>query len=236
MVPKSLWFVLTIATHLIINGCSRAQVTGLLGHDVTLRFTFNTNITNSSHFAVYLVGQKKAEYCPWKGCAKKHGFDIYSENSFVFFQIINLTEEHNGTYSATLFPQSGPPEESNKVHLIVQEKSNKTVPHEQEHRKPTEYQPSIFSTTTITVLVVLPVISLAATLAWFFRCYVRARVNKADENSSPSTQVATVSTNNMLQAEFAYSVLDFPKKEFTVLTDEPNNTDYVKVYLPPYTK
>lgn len=113
-------------------GRSRAQVTVIRGHDVTLQFTFNITITNSSHFAVYVEGNiKKAEHCPWKGCSRESGFDIYSANSSVFYQITNLTQGHSGTYNAILFPQSEPPKKSNKVHLIVQEeKSNNTGKHD----------------------------------------------------------------------------------------------------------
>ncbi|XP_057697820.1 uncharacterized protein LOC130919270 isoform X2 [Corythoichthys intestinalis] len=119
--------VLMISTHSVITGQSRAKITGILGDDITLQFTFNTSVSNSSHFAIYLEGNKKAEYCPSKGCSREHGFHIYSENSHVFCLITNLTQGHSGTYWATLFPEGTPTQRSSRVHLIIQEKSNNTV-------------------------------------------------------------------------------------------------------------
>ncbi|XP_019730701.1 uncharacterized protein LOC109518949 [Hippocampus comes] len=233
MVPKPLWLVFMTTMQLIINGRSRAQVTVIQGHDVTLQFTFNINITNNNHFAVYVEGgKKKAEHCPWKGCSRERGFDIYSEKSSVFCQITNLTQGHSGTYSARLFSKSEPTKESNKVHLIVQEeKSNNSVLRAQENRNTTKYPPSFFSSVTNTSLVVLPVISFAATLPWFFCCCVRARANKARKKPSPSTQVACVATNIMPEADLAYSVLDFPKREATLPDSKPNDSEYVHSHI-----
>ncbi|XP_077440516.1 uncharacterized protein LOC144062727 [Vanacampus margaritifer] len=229
---EALWTVLMIATHLIINGHSRqTQIAGTLGHNVTLQFTLNTSITNSSHFAVYFGSTKKvAEYCPWEsGCLNDRGFDVYAENYSVFCQITNLTRGHSGTYRASLFPKSRPPEESNEVHLIVQEKSNNTISDQQEYRKTSKSPPSIFSSVTLTVLVVLPFVLLVATLPWFFWCCARARAKRAQQNSSPSIQVASVASNNMPEDDFTYSVLDFPKRDTTRLDSKTNDTEYVRV-------
>ncbi|XP_077391373.1 uncharacterized protein LOC144027587 [Festucalex cinctus] len=235
----ALWSVLTIATHLIINSHSRrTQITGILGNDVALQFTLNTSITNSSHFAVYLVqgtNKKMAEYCPWSGCSSQRGFHIYAENSSAFCQITNPTQAHSGTYKASLFSKSKPPEESNEVHLIIREEtSNSNNSREHEYRKTTNYPPSIFSSVTLTVLVVLPAVLLAAILPGFFWCCVQARAKKAQQNSSPSTQVVSVVSNNMPEADFTYSVLDFPKKDTTLLVNKTNDIEYVRVHHPPH--
>ncbi|XP_061538775.1 uncharacterized protein LOC133405840 [Phycodurus eques] len=237
MVSKPHCLILMIASQLVVNGCSRADVAGILGHNVILQFRFNTSVTDRSHFAVYFLDNKKAEHCPWEGCSRERGFEVYAKNSSIFCHITNLTQGHSGTYRGTLFHKNGPVEESNTVHLIIQEeKINNTVSHAQENRKTTKYPPKYFSSAIIAVLVVLPVVLLATSLSWFFWCRVRVRGNKAQQNSPAATQVDSVASNNMQEGAFAYSVLDFPKREVTLLDSKPNDTEYVRVHHHPHQK
>ncbi|XP_057697818.1 uncharacterized protein LOC130919270 isoform X1 [Corythoichthys intestinalis] len=221
--------VLMISTHSVITGQSRAKITGILGDDITLQFTFNTSVSNSSHFAIYLEGNKKAEYCPSKGCSREHGFHIYSENSHVFCLITNLTQGHSGTYWATLFPEGTPTQRSSRVHLIIQEKSNNTVSGAQENKNTTKNQSSIFTTVIIAVIVVLLVVLLAGTLTWFFRCCVRAGGSKTQHNSPPVRQVASLESHDTSEGALAYSVVNISKiRTDTQVESRPDETQYAR--------
>ncbi|XP_061739370.1 uncharacterized protein LOC133540619 isoform X3 [Nerophis ophidion] len=124
IVTKPLEFVLMITMHMAVTGqADQAEVTGILGQNVTLQFRFNqTIITKTSHFAVYKTGPKKmAEWFPQKGCST--GFSIYLDNSSALYQITNLTHGHTGTYWATLFTKSGPARRSSSVRLLVLEEN-----------------------------------------------------------------------------------------------------------------
>ncbi|KAG7486380.1 hypothetical protein JOB18_030639 [Solea senegalensis] len=106
---------------MIFSGRGQTEVTGILGGNVTLQFTFHCIIHDNCHFAIYWTGHKKiAEYSKYKG--GRGVFDIY-QNTSVGYHMTNLTQNHAGLYWACLFSDSGTLRESNKVQLIVQVES-----------------------------------------------------------------------------------------------------------------
>lgn len=114
-------------THLLFclrTGPSQSEVTGILGTNITLQFTFDVNVTKQSHFAVYIgpyIEKKKiAEYSQGKGGGI---FDVYPKNNSAFYHITNLKLNNRGSYWATVFMTSGPVRESNMVMLIVREEN-----------------------------------------------------------------------------------------------------------------
>ncbi|XP_061739369.1 uncharacterized protein LOC133540619 isoform X2 [Nerophis ophidion] len=233
IVTKPLEFVLMITMHMAVTGqADQAEVTGILGQNVTLQFRFNqTIITKTSHFAVYKTGPKKmAEWFPQKGCST--GFSIYLDNSSALYQITNLTHGHTGTYWATLFTKSGPARRSSSVRLLVLEENRPdTISHVEENRQTTKHTPRTshlpFSGPVIAIFVVSLVVVFAAVFPCLFWCCVRTRGTKdgaifradvnADGNSQPSTQAPPEPT-------FVYSLLDFPKRLPTPLKDKPTLT------------
>ncbi|XP_061682011.1 uncharacterized protein LOC133503973 [Syngnathoides biaculeatus] len=226
-----------IAPYLFINGCSREDVVGILGRNITLRFTFNTSITNSSHFVVYLMGNKTAEYCPRGDCPGKSSFEVYSKDSFVFCHITNLTQSHGGPYTAALLHKTRPAEKSSTVHLVVQEaKSTNNVSRAQENDKTTEYAEDNFSSAIIAVFVIIPVVLLVISLPLLFWCRKRVRGRTTQQNSPPTKQADSVASSSMHEGAFAYSVLNFPKREVTPLDCRANNTEYVRVHHHPHQK
>ncbi|XP_061883505.1 uncharacterized protein LOC133634871 [Entelurus aequoreus] len=239
------------------KGPGQAEVTGILGQNVTLQFRFNqTIISKRSHFAVYTTGPKKmAEWLPQKGCSTCLG--LYLDNSSAHYQITNLTHGHSGTYWATLFTKSGPARQSSSVHLLVlEENSHDTtcivfssvtcsfmaVSRVEGNRRITKHTPGTshlpFSGPVIAILVVSLVVLLAAVLPFLFWCCVRTRGTKvgaffrtdvnADGNSQPSTQAPPTAP----EPTFVYSVLDFPKRLPTPLKDKPTEYCSVVVYPP----
>nr|XP_061831966.1 uncharacterized protein LOC133616563 [Nerophis lumbriciformis] len=243
IVTKPLEFVLMITMHMVVTGPGQAEVTGILGQNVTLQFRFNqTIITKRSHFAVYTTGPKKmAEWFPQKGCSTCFG--LYLDNSSARYQITNLTHGHTGTYWATLFTKSGLARPSSSVHLLVlEEDSHDTISHVEENRGTTKHTPRTshlpFSDPVIAIPVVSLVVLLAAVLPCLFWCCVRTRGTKvgaffradvnADGNSQPSTQAPPAAP----EPTFVYSVLDFPKRLPTPLKDKPTEYCRVVVYPP----
>ncbi|XP_077464300.1 uncharacterized protein LOC144079419 [Stigmatopora argus] len=231
MLPEFFCFVLIVATHRVITGQSRARVTGTLGKKVTLQFTFNTSVSNDSHFAMYQNYNKKAEYCPLRGCSNELGFDIYSENAFVFGQITNLTQGHSGIYSATLFLEDGRTQTSGTVDLILrEEKSNDTVSSAPKNGNTTQNQPSILTSVIFAVIGVLLVVLLAGTLTRFL-CYDWARGTKTQPDSPPIPEVASFESHDIAEGALAYSVVYISKSRHAVTQlDRTPEVQYAEIW------
>lgn len=104
---------------------SHVDVTGILGDNVTLEFTFSPNITvkSNSHYAIYrhISGHEKHKIEEYKSGKEEDIFDVYPKNNSVSWRIINLKVNDTGSYYVSLFHASVPPKESNKVKLSVQQ-------------------------------------------------------------------------------------------------------------------
>lgn len=122
-------------THLLFclhTVSSRADVTGNVGTDITLNFTFrpNVSLTKNSHFAIYrnitaANGEKKiAEYTKGK---EGDVFDVYPKNTSVSWRITNLKLNDSGSYWASLFKEPGPAIRSIKVQLTVREVNRRST-------------------------------------------------------------------------------------------------------------
>ncbi|KAG7230670.1 hypothetical protein INR49_025387 [Caranx melampygus] len=134
IVTKSVGLVLIATAHMILNGLSHAEVTGILGSNITLYFKFNdTVLRHNSHFAVYTTGEKKIAYCSKENvCSGGAFYHIYPENMSVLYHITNLSRNHSQIYWISLF-DSGPAKESNRVKLIVQEENRTST---DKHQQP----------------------------------------------------------------------------------------------------
>ncbi|XP_029356545.1 uncharacterized protein LOC115042451 [Echeneis naucrates] len=229
-VSKCVGLILIAAAQLIFNSSSRAEVTGLLGSNVTLWFRFNnTVLQHDSHFAVYVSGQRKIAECSIKVCPGGI-FSIYPENTSVVYHITNLQLNHSEIYWASLF-DSGLLTESNKVHLVVQEENrSSTVPPSPTDTTTVELNGTsgIFSSAITGVLLVLPVILLLAALPWFW-CQLKAN-NKQQQQQQQQLQSSNVTVQECAEAPPpVYSILDFPQRPSAVLEMNSNNTEYAAI-------
>nr|XP_043899423.1 uncharacterized protein LOC122780499 isoform X1 [Solea senegalensis] len=241
LITKPLGLVLLATAHMVCNGPGQAEVTGTLGSNVTLQFTFNdTVVSNHSYFAIYITGLKKIAEYNSKGGIGGGVFDIY-QNTSIRYHITRLKQNQSGIYWASLFLGSGLPKESNKVHLIVQSenRNNTDSPLPNNTRKIEERgSPGVFSFHIVTVLVVLSVVLLAAVLPLFTWCLMRAKdtqqQQQPQQNSNITVQQETVEeATSVSPPSLVYSVLDFPRRSPTPLHVDPYNTEYANVsYLP----
>ncbi|XP_078024987.1 uncharacterized protein LOC117253590 isoform X1 [Epinephelus lanceolatus] len=237
IVLKSLGLVLIITAHMVFNG--RAD-TGLMGNNITLQFKFNVTVTKDNHLACYKEPQTKvAEYSKQRSIPEDGDIIIYPKNTSVFCHITNLKLNHSGIYWASLL-DSGLARESLRVQLIVQEKehiSNTVSP------KPNDIttnkdrgSPSFFSSHIVTVLVVSPVVLMAAVLPWLIWCLLRTKdtqQRQPEPSPNPTVQETIEATNTIPAPPLVYSVLDFPKRPSAVLEINPSDTEYAAVsYLP----
>ncbi|XP_039985146.1 uncharacterized protein LOC120791068 [Xiphias gladius] len=238
IVTKPVGLILIATAHMVFNGPSKAEVTGILGSNITLQFRFNnTTIHDDSHFAVYTTGQKKIDEYSKHKCFSGKGH-LYPKNTSVLYHITNLKLNQSGTYWASLFMGSGLPKESDKVQLIVQkERRHSTVP------PVSTTMPliggngssSVFSSHIITLLVVSPVVLLASVLPWLIWCLMRTKDKQQQPQgkSNPIERDTAEEPSRVAPPSLVYSVLDFPKRPPTVLEINPNDTEYAAVsYLP----
>ncbi|XP_049443692.1 uncharacterized protein LOC125895685 isoform X3 [Epinephelus fuscoguttatus] len=147
--------------------------------------------------------------------------------------------KQSGIYWASLL-DSGLALESLRVQLTVEEKEhrNSTV-----SPKPNDIttnkdrgSPSFFSSHIVTVLVVSPVVLMAAVLPWLIWCLLRAKdtqQRQPEASPNPTVQETIEATNTVPAPPLVYSVLDFPKRPSAVLEINPSDTEYAAVsYLP----
>ncbi|XP_020512153.2 uncharacterized protein [Labrus bergylta] len=235
IITKSVGIFLIVAAHMVFIDCSRTNVIGILGSNITLQFTFNISITNNSHFAIYRNvppdSQKKiAEYTNGQSKSGVH-FNTYPQNNYVFCHIKNLSLSHGGPYWASFFMDSkGFPTESEKVLLIVLEESNNST-------GPTVQDDSLKidggnSNIMTSVLVVSPVVLLAAVLTGLIWCLVRTKDKQeasTHQNSNPTIQETVDASIPVPPSSLVYSVLDFPKRTSTVLEINSSDTEYAAV-------
>ncbi|KAM4549493.1 uncharacterized protein PAE49_017388 isoform 1-T2 [Odontesthes bonariensis] len=241
IVRKPLGFIFIVTAHMIFNAAEnnnsklqspgQANVTGILGNNITLEFTFNVNITKDISFAVYKTGEKKiSEYPRFRSC-----FKVFPKNASVFYHITKLTQNNSEVYWASLFdPDIGPAITSNKVQLIVQEEENTTT--DPIPTKTTIPSDSGSSELIPTILVVTPVMLLAAVLLFLICCLVRTNDQQQEEpqrNSNPTVQESIEGSIHVPGPSLVYSVLDFPKRPPAVVESHPSETEYASVsYLP----
>ncbi|XP_041791430.1 uncharacterized protein LOC121605544 isoform X2 [Chelmon rostratus] len=215
---------------LCLAPCARAvpgrlAVTGIVGTNISLQFTFNVSLTKSSYFGVYVTDQKKiAEYILGK---YTDVFDIYPENSSVVWHIKNLKLNDSGSYWATII-ESGLAQESNKVQLMVQEgNKSSTVPPMPNNIPVTNYNG--ISSHIVTVLVVSPLVLLTALLPCLIWCLVRSKDRQhqppPQQSSNPTVKETVEASENVPATSLVYSVLDFPKRPLEVLEMNPSDTD-----------
>ncbi|KAK9519473.1 hypothetical protein VZT92_022201 [Zoarces viviparus] len=237
IVSKPLVLVLIVTAHMVFNDPIPAEVTRNLGTNITFQFTFN--VSAMEHIiAVYTTNQTKiAEY--FKGNILKNNVDVHPENNSAICHITNLKLHHSGIYWASLFLETGLAVESNnKVQLIVQEENTiSTVPPMQNDITTIDSgSTSVFSSRIVTVLVVSPVVLLAAVLPLLIWCLLRTKDKQPppqQQRSNPTVQETVEASTNVPAPQLVYSVLDFPKRYPAVLEINPNDIVYADVsYLP----
>ncbi|XP_018528498.1 uncharacterized protein LOC108881154 [Lates calcarifer] len=231
IVTKPLGLVLIVTAHMVFNGPSQGQVTGILGQNVTLEFRFNdTVIHHNSNVAIYINGMKKIAECLKTSVCSGRG-SISRQNTYVVYNISKLTVSDSDIYWASLFRDSGL-KESDKVHLIVREENRTTtVPPAPTNATIIESTGSSFSFRIVTVLVVSPVVLLAAVLPLIW-CLVRTKDKKqqpSPQNCNPTVQETVEESNRVPPPSLVYSVLDFPKRPPAVLEMNPSDTEYAAV-------
>lgn len=114
-------------THLLFcldagaSGIAPSTITGILGSNITLKFTFvDTIIDRKSHFAVYIEGEKKiAERNDRIGNTV---FDVLTNDS-VLYHITNLKQNDSQIYWAAVFLDKTGIKLSSMVHLAIREEN-----------------------------------------------------------------------------------------------------------------
>ncbi|XP_051233400.1 uncharacterized protein LOC127350626 [Dicentrarchus labrax] len=237
IVTKPLGLVLIVAAHMVFNVSSQTKFTGNLGSDIILKFKFMSNVSlkKTSLLGVYIGRSPTEEQKIFQYTQGIEGdyFFVDPQNKSVSWQITNLTLNHSGSYWASLF-DSEPPTESDKVQLVVQvENRSTTVPPMQSNTPIPEDSGS--SSLIVTVLVVSPVVLLAAILPGLIWCLVRTKDNQQQppppqqQSSNPTTQETLEESKNVPGQSVIYSVLDFPKRPPTILEINPSDTEYAAV-------
>ncbi|XP_078114863.1 uncharacterized protein LOC144523276 [Sander vitreus] len=234
IVSKPLGLVLIVIARMVFNGTSRGEVTGILGNNTTLEFKFNISVTK--HFAVYTTNHTKiAEYSQGKISSSGGDFDVYPKNMSVFFHITNLQLYHSRIYWASLFMDSGFIIESKKVQLIVREENRSSTVTPKLNDTTINKESGSPSHIVITVLVVSPVVLLAAALPLLIWCLVKTNDKQppSEQCSNPTVQETVEASYNVPAPPLVYSVLDFPKRSSAVPEINPGDTEYAAVnYLP----
>lgn len=239
IIPKSLGVVLIIA-HMGFIDCSRPKFTGILGENITLQFTFNISITNRSLFSINTgIGHNnKSKVAQYQQGESKSQDTIYTypKNDHVICHITNLRKNHSGFYWASLF--EGPILiQSETVELTVDGNRISTVaPTQEDILMTTNSVSSHSSHITMTVLVVSPVVLVAAALAWLIWSLVRTKDKKEQspqQNSNPTIQETVEASNPISAASVVYSVLDFPKRASAVVEINSSDTEYAAVSCHP---
>ncbi|XP_047198743.1 uncharacterized protein LOC118120631 [Hippoglossus stenolepis] len=237
IVRRPIGLVLLATAHMVLNGPSQAPVefTGTLGSSFTFHFRFNDTVINeNSHFAVYITGQKKIAEHKYKG---NLGVFTICQNTSVLYRIKKLKQNDSEMYWVSLFPESGPPRESNKVQLSVQDGNRSVTVSPRPINATTTENPGSsgpFSSYLAPVLVA-PVVLLAAVLPLLIWCLVRTKEKQQQpqQNSNPTVQEAVAGSNTGPPPSLIYSVLDFAKRPPAALGMKPNDTEYAAVsYLP----
>ncbi|XP_029285090.1 uncharacterized protein LOC115006761 [Cottoperca gobio] len=243
VISKPLGLVLIVTAHMVFNGLSQAEITGLPGTNVTLQFTFNVSVPES--FAVYTKNhttkytQKVAGYSQGKSSSKEENVKVYAKNMSVFFHITNLKLSQSGIYWASLFRDLGLPKESKMVELIVQDENrSSTVPPVPNDITINEDSgsPSLFSSQFVTVLVVSLVVLLAAAFSLLIWCLVRSKDKQQpppQQSSNPTVQKTDEASNNVPAPPLVYSFLDFPKRPSSVFVINASETEYAAVSYRP---
>ncbi|XP_028444147.1 uncharacterized protein LOC114562094 [Perca flavescens] len=236
IVSKSLGLVLIVTAHMVFNGTSRAEVTGILGNSISLEFKFNINVTGHLAFYTNHTG-KIAEYLQGKISSSEGDFYVNPKNMSVFFHITNLKLNHSGIYWASMFMDSGPVIESNnREQLIVREENRSSTVPPKLNDTTTKKGSGSPSQIVITVLVVSPVVLLAAALPLLIWCLVKTNDTQqpsSQQSSNPTVQETVDASYNVPAPPLVYSVLDFPKRPSAVLEINPSDTEYAAVnYLP----
>ncbi|KAM9761614.1 uncharacterized protein ACNS7B_003992 [Menidia menidia] len=235
IVRKPLGFILIVSAHVIFNGHCQDWVRGISGKNISLQFTFNVSVTNESKFAVYITGEKKiTEYPTFRSC-----FDIYPQNSSVFYHISNLTLNNSELYWASLFDKSKPAEMSNKVYLTVQEDPKNPTDSSLPFTPKTgtaSGSSEFISNNTLAVLVVTPVMLLAVGLPFLLCCLIKTKDKQHEgpqRNSNPTVQESIEGSINAPGPSLIYSVLDFPKSPQAVVEFHPSDTEYASISYAP---
>ncbi|XP_034738354.1 uncharacterized protein LOC117950997 [Etheostoma cragini] len=233
IVSKPLRLVLIFTAHMVFNDTSQAEVTRILGTNITLEFKFNTSVTKV--ISVYKNHNKIAGYSGGKISSNEGNFDIYLKNTSVFFCIANLTLNHSGIYSASLFMDLEPAKESNNQEQLIVREENKSSTVLSKQNDITTSKDSGSLSYIVTVLVVSPVVLLAAALPLLIWCLVRTNDKQppSQQSSNPTVQETVEASYNVPEPPLIYSVLDFPKRPSAVLEIHPIDTEYAAVhYLP----
>ncbi|XP_034557049.1 uncharacterized protein LOC117825349 [Notolabrus celidotus] len=235
IIIKSLGAVLIVAAHMVFIACSTEQFTGTVGTNITLQFPFNMNVTDSSHFAVYVGPKDKKKIAEYKKKLLPASiFVTYPKNHSVFCNLTNLTSNDSGHYWATLFVASGGPKESKSVHLIVREENRSATgpPVQDDILIPKNRGSSSSSHVITSILVVSPVVLMAVILTWLIWCLVRTKDKQEaspHQNSNPTIQETIDVSSQVPASSLVYSVLDFPKRESAVVEVQSSDTEYAAV-------
>ncbi|XP_076008953.1 uncharacterized protein LOC143002638 isoform X2 [Genypterus blacodes] len=242
-----LGFVLMAVAHMVLKGQSRAEVTGFLGENITLEFTFEkVTLNNDSYFALYTNNTQKISECRQeKSCSQRHpcAVDAKHTKASVQYCITNLSLNHSKFYWASVSTNSGPMTESNKVRLIVREEE-RTAPPAPTVTTAAEVSesPSFFSFYVLIVLAALSAALFAGLLPVFIWSLKRAKEHKQQQQQqqqqSPSVtaQETPEASKNVCTPSLVYSVLDFPKRHQAGAEIQPAGTEYASIsYLPEQT-
>ncbi|XP_055796894.1 uncharacterized protein LOC129867482 [Salvelinus fontinalis] len=210
--------LLLVVLIVLFNGHNWAdKVVGIIGHDITIRFSFQNTFKASGNRSISLYKNSvkigECNHDVHSCCSQSHL--CISENKEFFFFIQNLTSVDNGTYWITLFQINRDPPmlKSNEVSLILQSDGNTT-----ESPSRTSNDDDISDSgnaNNVYVLIIFAVLGvsiialLIGLLGWFCWTYKRSPEGDQQENLKAKQQGSGEASTSMSVYSVEYGVLDF---------------------------
>ncbi|TWW58081.1 hypothetical protein D4764_07G0008000 [Takifugu flavidus] len=103
-IPMQPGIVVMVAAHMMFNVQSQTEVTGFLGTNITLKFTFpaDVSIQNNSHFVVHQNSKEQKKVAEYTQGNRGDVFEVHPENNSVLWHIIGVRLNDSGDYWASL--------------------------------------------------------------------------------------------------------------------------------------
>ncbi|TNM87813.1 hypothetical protein fugu_006034 [Takifugu bimaculatus] len=237
-IPMQPGIVVMVAAHMMFNVQSQTEVTGFLGTNITLKFTFpaDVSIQNNSHFVVHQNSKEQKKVAEYTQGNRGDVFEVHPENNSVLWHIIGVRLNDSGDYWAGLVNKGVI--KSNTVWVNVREAAtNCIVPPGQGNNSETEDMGEKWETGSGTAqIAAIAVVSTLVLMAAILPFLIWSLLGGKEKTEQPSHQFSnpevqeTPSTVSVSAHSVVYSVLDFPKRASGVTDINFSDADYANVY------
>ncbi|XP_014005316.1 uncharacterized protein [Salmo salar] len=215
--------LLLVVLIVLFNGHNWAdKVVGIIGHEITIPFSFHNMSKASGNVQIGLYkNSKKISECNndvHSCCSQSHL--CFSGKKVASFFIRNLTSVDNGTYWITLFQTSRDPPmlQSNEVTLILQSDGNTTESPSCTSNAEDDDISDSGKANNVYVLIIFAVLGvsiialLIGLLGWFCWTYNRSPEGDQQENLKAKQQGSREASTSMSVYSVEYGVLDFNRR------------------------